>query len=692
MYQQGVTRIARVLRKPPNVILHRMMTEVNAQTDRFRAPRRARRLHAEALLELTGGSTLSELWDRLAARLYALPIRAVAEPDYDRACPGDGAGILRKAGAALAHRVELFGHPVDLGPEIDWHTDFKTGKSWAPIFMRDIDYMNFGSPSDVKVPWELSRLQWLMPAGQAHLLTGDERYAAGVRAVLESWIASNPYAQGVNWACTMEAAMRVLSWTWFFHVFSRSRAWADHGFRSSFLRTLYLHGEFTERYLERSDVNGNHLTADAVAMVFAGLFFGKGIAPRRWSENGWSLLCEELPRQVFSDGVDYEGSIPYHRLVLELFFLAARYREACGLPVPDAYRDRIVDMARFTLAYTRPDGSTPLLGDADDARALPFGGQALGDHRYLVGLVGAHWSVPELMDGFSGSPAEIFWTLGARAAASLSGAGGGALPIPSAAFPHGGIFVMRNDRDHVCIDCGPVGLAGRGGHGHNDCLSFEAVLDGIHLVSDCGAYVYTASVEERNRFRSTASHNTPQIDDEEINRFVGRDYLWTLHDDAAPEVRQWTPGSTRDVFVGAHTGYRRLDDRITPIRTMALDHESHILEVTDRIEGAGHHVVSIPLHLATGVDTRLNGPGQIVLTAGAREFLIEWCSTPEWVIEIGRGRISPSYGVATTACRLQWRYAGPLPVSLSLRILPKAAAGGVTPLRTERADAGMVRR
>ena len=69
------------------------------------------------------------------------------------------------------------------------------------------------------------------------------------------------------------------------------------------------------------------------------------------------------------------------------------------------------------------------------------------------------------------------------------------------------------------IDCGPIGLAGRGGHGHNDALSFEAWLEGAPLVIDRGSFVYTGSFEKRNEFRSTASHNTPSVDGEEINRF-----------------------------------------------------------------------------------------------------------------------------------------------------------------------------
>jgi hypothetical protein len=213
--------------------------------------------------------------------------------------------------------------------------------------------------------------------------------------------------------------MPVLSWTWCFHVFARSHAWNDQDFRASFLRALYLNGECTERDLERSGADGNHVVAHAVALVFAGLFFGKGAAPVRWFEDGWRLLCDELPRYAHPDGLDDDGSIASHALVLERFFLAARYREACGLHVADDYRDRVVDMARFTLAHTRPEGPTRLCGEAGEARALPFGGQAPGDYRYLAGLVGAHWSISELTNGFSGSRAEVFWMLGARAAASL---------------------------------------------------------------------------------------------------------------------------------------------------------------------------------------------------------------------------------------------------------------------------------
>jgi len=661
----------RGLRKPPGVIARRFAYEVQAQAERYVGPWRARRFDRLRLLRACGAHDLDSLWRRLAARPYPAHTVGIDPAELRRLCPGDDQRILTAAEDALAHRVRLLGpETVDLGPRIDWLRDYKTGVAWPRGYMRDIAYVNPHDTSDVKVPWDLSRLQWLMPAGQAYLLTGDERYAEAVRDVLLDWIDANPHAWSVNWSSTMEAALRILSWTWFFCVFHGSRAWADSAFRERFLCALYLHGDFTDRHFEISDVNGNHCTADGAGLAFAGLFFGQGKDPLRWQARAWSILCDEIPRQVYPDGVDFEASIPYHRLVAELFLLPALYREALGLDVPELYRERVRAMARFAAAYSRPDGSVPLWGDADDARALPLGGQDLNDHRYLTGLVGAAWNVATLKEAFGGDPSEVFWTLGPAAVESLPRDRRPLASPPSQSFPDGGFFVMRNALDHVFIDCGRIGLADRGGHGHNDCLSFEAALDGVHLVSDCGAFVYTRSFEERNRFRSTAYHNTPRVDGEEINRFKAG-LLWDLEYDARPDVRRFEANGDADVFCGAHAGYERLPAPVTPVRTIVLEHRRHALTVTDAFEGSGRHRIEIPVHLAPGVGTGKRASGQLVLEARGRRFLLEWGPADSWSLEIGEGRVSPSYGVVVPVVRLLFSREGTLDPPLSVCIAPE---------------------
>ena len=648
-------RTVRALRKPPRELARRLFQEVQQELERVRAPRRARRLDEAALLRATDATSVDALWERLASRPYLAvtsPARAREVLEATRTMTR----VRAAADRALAGEVDVLGSgPTRLGSPIDWHTDFKTGLSWPLTSARSIDFADLRRPSDVKVPWELSRGQWMLPAAQAYLLTGEERYAACVRDVLDQWIGGNPHGVGINWVMAMEAALRAITWTFLFHALAQSETWSDAAFRRRFLTALYMHGDFVSRNLERSDVNGNHYDAGACGLVFTGLFFGSG-EPAQWAEAGWRILIDELPRQVFDDGVDFEGSTAYHRLVTELFLLPALYRSQLGLEVPHNYKERVRAMAAFAATYTRSNGTSPLWGDADDARVLPLGSQPLADHRYLAGLAGSPVAGPR---------DEIAWILGAKAAAAVPEAE----PPQSTAFRDGGAVVMRNNSDHVFIDCGFVGLAGRGGHGHNDCLAFEAELDGVLLISDSGSYVYTASPEWRNRFRSTGFHSTPRVDGEEQNRFVPGS-LWLLHDDVTPELRVWEPGPQRDRLVAAHGGYRRLGEPVTPVRTFELDHARHRLVVSDAFEGYGEHLIEIPLQFANGVNVALREAGVIDLGTEARTFQLQWSDPGDWALTSSMGWISPSYGVKLAAARLEWRRQGSLrPLSIEVEPL-----------------------
>ena len=250
-----------------------------------------------------------------------------------------------------------------------------------------------------------------------------------------------------------------------------------------------------------------------------------------------------------------------------------------------------------------------------------------------------------MVPDFSGPRDEVAWLLGMPAASQLPGREAAA-PRESASFPRGGFYVLRHRDHHVFIDCGPLGLAGRGGHGHNDLLSFELALHGIKLVSDCGAHVYTASVEERNAFRSTAYHSTPKIDGEEINRFVRPDYLWSLHNDARHVPRRFEVSATHSVFEGSHDGYGRLAQPVTVVRRFELDHVTGALTVTDQFEGSGEHHVAIPFHLAPGVSASPHATGALELHAGGTRFALRPAEAAGWSCTVRPGRVSPAYGVA----------------------------------------------
>jgi uncharacterized heparinase superfamily protein len=204
-------------------------------------------------------------------------------------------------------------------------------------------------------------------------------------------------------------------------------------------------------------------------------------------------------------------------------------------------------------------------------------------------------------------------------------------------------------------------------------LAFEAMLDGELLVVDCGSYRYTASFEDRNAFRSTAYHNTPRVDDEEINRFIGPDYLWNLHCDAEPQVREWHSSERGARIVMSHSGYERLAAPMRPIRRIELEHATHTLTIEDRFEGSGEHRISIPLHLAPGVEVATVADGALTIATPRRRFRLEWSDARQWQLAQTSARVSASYGVVQTSPRLEWSRSGPVDAVLRVKIAPLAA-------------------
>lgn len=651
-------RARNALRKPISHLAKRALVETQHKLARFSQPRFGRKFGARDLLARTNARTIDELWNQLGTTLEELwGAPRIAPGEYESLAPGDATRIVAAAERAARHEIDLMGSgPISLGPSIDWLRDFKTNDRWPLAYFRTIDYINRDRPSDAKTVWELSRLQWALPCGQAFMLTGNEEHAAAAREVIEQWIAGNPYAYSVNWGVTMEAALRIINWAWLLHACGRSRAWSDTAFRERLLCAMYLHGIFTEEFFERSDVNGNHFTADASGLVMVGWLFREGDDAKRWFANGLADLEHDVVLQVHSDGVDFEASTAYHRFVAELFLLGSMVAQADGRKVSDAYRERLAGMARFTAAYLRPDGLAPLWGDNDDARALPMGPQVFRNHEYLVGLIGLHLNDSDLINAARGSRSEAAWWLGIEEARRLPTVGAVG---KSQAFREGGVYVIRDARNHVFIDCGPLGLAGRGGHGHNDLLSFEAVLDGVSLVTEGGCYVYTADTESRDRDRSTSSHNTPLVDHAEINRFIGTEFRWNLHNDASHEVTEFSVGSDVERFVGRHTGYQRLPGPVVVERTIELMHSVNTLHVVDRFFGEGDHGIEVPLHLSPDVKAELIAPGCVSLLVAGKAFELSWTDL-KWVLKFGIGREAASYGRQQPIQRLSWSRTGSL--------------------------------
>jgi len=585
------------------------------------------------------------------------------------------AATCETAEAICAHRFNLLGSgPTELGPEIDWHRDFKSGFRWNPnTFYTRVRYGHIPG-ADVKVPWELSRFQHLATLGKAYWITADERYAREFVAQITHWIAKNGPQFGVNWVSTMEVGIRVFNWLWGYAFFHRSLELTP-AFRRELSRSLLTHGRHIMRNLEQiaDGKTSNHYLGNLVGLVALGLACPGLREAEAWREYGVNDVFQEIERQVHSDGGDYESSIPYHRLVTEMFLAVAILCRRNGFEPPERFTRRLQRMLDFTLWYTKPNGLAPQVGDADNGRLhilADYGNWDPRDHRHLFATGGAFFGRQDLISSAAEHAEEALWLL---PGSDLPGRGLPALPLGSRAFPDTGIYIMRDGDLYLLVACGPVGTAGIGNHKHNDILSFELQANGQDLFVDSGSFLYTPEPTWRNRFRSTAVHNTVMIDGQEQNRF-GEGGLFWLHVDATPRSLAWESSPEADRFVGEHDGYARLADPVIHRREIHLDKRNRSIRIVDGFLGTGRHAFTWNFTLAPRVSVRPAGKDRWEVAGPSARALLALetmdASTGHETLrsEVAEACVSPQYGIREKTSAVRLHLVSGIPLECRFRI------------------------
>ena len=578
-----------------------------------------------------------------------------AVKEIRKAYPDRVSGIVAAAERALRHEFDMLGS----GPFVPRDPDRPEKNRYAPIdwyldpvrrlrFPRGVPYKEWKlyemrpQNADIKYPWELARCQHWATLGQAFAFTGDERFAIEIARELDDFVEANPVGIGVNWTCTMDVALRALNWAIGFELV-RSSASLDAAFWARAYAALYDTGVFTRSNLENNyEVTSNHFLSNVVGLWFLGAVFEDLPAGREWLTFARSALEQEMTVQVLPDGADYESSVPYHRLVAELFLGSSRLADVRGQSLSESYRDRLRQMIDFLASVTRPDGLMPQVGDADDGRLHIF--TPLGttrtpqDPRHLFGPAGAMFNEPSwlALGGDDGRWEAMWWGLdGAQPAKSA--------PPASRLFPDAGLAVMRAGGSYLLATNGIVGTKGFGNHKHNDLLSFEYHADGIPLVVDPGSYVYTSDFDARNLFRGTGSHNTLSIDGAEQNE-LRPEWIFRLFETSNAEHVLFEDGAAAARYAGRHHGYEKLASPVTHERELRLIKPGGAVEIEDRLTGTGAHQLRWHFHLAPGVEAAGVDATTIELRAQGRRWRLT--TPPGLERSIGAGRYSPSYGAA----------------------------------------------
>lgn len=363
------------------------------------------------------------------------------------------------------------------------------------------------------------------------------------RALISRWIVENPPGVGNGWE-SYPTSLRIVNWI----------KWALKG---NHLEATWIHSLAVQVRWLRSHIEwhllGNHLFANAKALVFAGLFF-EGKEADEWLERGLSILLREVPEQILNDGGHFELSPMYHAIILEdlldLVNAASAWPGRISESAVVQLREAISRMLRWLGGMVHPDGGIAFFNDA--ALGIAPGHAELLVYAGRLGIVPAPDKATGLVTHFADS---------------------------------GYVRLARGNAVAV-LDVAQVGPDYLPGHAHADSLSFELSLFGQRVVVNSGISQYGIG-PERLRQRGTAAHSTVTVDGADSSEVWGGFRVARRAHPFGLEINEVDDVLTVSC---AHDGYRRLPGR--PVHRRCWQLAEHSLKVVDTIEGGFHEAVA----------------------------------------------------------------------------------------------------
>ena len=595
----------------------------------------------------------------------------------DRFCE-DRAACVALADAICAHRFDLMGCRIEFPGEIDWHRLLEKDAAWS---RRHWSVINIRCPhalGEIKTTFELNRHQFWLHLGRAYWYTGDPKYPAEWARQVLSWIRANPVEIGVNWMSNLEHAIRVIQWTWSLQFFLDSPA-VTPDLVWEIARTLLAKGRHIRRDIAYSlhVMPGNHLLGDALGLVFLALFFPEFQETEAWRCYGLEVLYGQLPRQVRPDGTSVESSVSYHRFVLYFYLLADLLHRVSGGSPPPMVRERIEKMIEVLQAVTKPDGTTSLHGDNDNAKTIFLSNEGPLDYRPTLATGACLFGRADFKHTAGRLSQEALWLLGPKSLEAWDALESRPPAATLFHFPDGGLATWRSawtpDADYLLLKCAPFT-----GHCEADLGHVDLSVGGKPVLVDGGTYTYNGPWEWRTYFRGTSAHNTVSVDGR--SQALGhRSFRFLFHPRAIASTADF--GGEVECMRVWHRSFAHLAGG--PIR-----HERAVLVVRgeywvvlDRLTGGrGEHVFAQHWHFDPLVRVALEASGRVVATTGdGRAVHFVPMDRPGLVADLAEGDEDPiqgwttrGFGTKMPAPCVTYRWRGSAPALLAMVIVPES--------------------
>ncbi|WP_018625857.1 heparin-sulfate lyase HepC [Niabella aurantiaca] len=373
---------------------------------------------------------------------------------------------------------------------------FKPHKGYGYFdYGKDINWQ-YWPVKDNEVRWQLHRVKWWADMAQVYQATGDEKYAREWMAQFSDWAKKNPLGLSKDndrfaWRA-LEISERLNNLRAAFTAFVRSP-----NFTPAFLLEFLNNYQHQTNYLSHHyATEGNHRLFEAQRVLTAGTSFPEYTTAETWRNSGVAVLNDEIKKQVYADGMQWELSINYHVAMINTFINALRSAQEAGMDhvFPASYKQTVEKMILATISISFPDYTYPMYGDAK-----------MQDKR---GMLKSYKSWAKVFP--DNVVIQYFATDGKK---------GKQPSFLSRGLTDAGFYTFRNgwnnDATVMVLKASPPGKF----HAQPDNGTFELWIKGRNFAPDAGSFVYSgdaAIMQMREWYRQTRIHNTLTLDNKNM--------------------------------------------------------------------------------------------------------------------------------------------------------------------------------
>lgn len=361
--------------------------------------------------------------------------------------------------------------------------------------------------------------------------------------LIKRWIVENPPAEGVGWQ-PYPLSLRIVNFV--------KGLQEGVTFDSDMVNSLATQAQCLSGKLERH-ILANHLFANGKALLFAGVAL-QSVESEKWLKISTNLLRRELQEQILEDGGNYELTPMYHCIMLidllDIINLDKRYPGVICNVLMDLVKTKSQAMQTWLDSMLHRDGGVSYFNDS------------------VVGIA------PDTQTLF-------------RYADSINARNESTITHPKlTTLAASGYSRINMPQYYLIFDHGNVGPDYQPGHAHADTLSIEMGIGDERFIVNSGISEYGTG-PDRQKQRSTASHSTVVVDDQNSSEVWGG---FRVARRASVQLLQSDEGDNTVELAASHNGYLRLPGRVVHTRHIAA--QETLINIVDELSGTFNKAVA----------------------------------------------------------------------------------------------------